>query len=110
MWGGVQAGQGQAQTRGREESPASDTHCAGISCTFTYSRLPPSPACRYWHLHFTDKKTEAQRGCGQAGNRRTWTEPIPAGLTVHSSPMPPGPLPCLITAAMLGWGGVEVFS
>ena len=45
MWGSVQAGQGQAQTRGREESPAPDTHCAGISCTFTYSRLPPSPVC-----------------------------------------------------------------
>ena len=44
MRGGVQAGQGQAQTRGREESPAPDAHCAGISRTFTYSRPPPSPA------------------------------------------------------------------
>lgn len=72
MRGGVQAGQGQAQTQEREESAAPDTHCAGISRTFTYSRPPPSPACGYWHHHFADEKTEPQRGCGQAGNRQNW--------------------------------------
>ena len=38
---------------------------------------------------------------------RTGTEPIPAGLAVHSSTMPPGPLPFLITPprwGVVGWG------
>ena len=72
MWGGVQAGQGQAQTRGREKSPAPGTHCAGISRTFACSCPPALQPEGCWHLHFTDEKTEARRGCGQAGDQQNW--------------------------------------
>lgn len=60
MWGGVQAGQGQAQTRGREESPAPGTHCAGISQHFRLFLPALSSSLRSQHLHFTDEKTEAR--------------------------------------------------
>ena len=54
----------------------------GISCTFTY--FPP-PACGgvYYHPHFTDEKTEAQRGVARLVTSRVETEPSPAGLVVH---------------------------
>lgn len=33
---------------------------------------PPLQPEGCWHLHLTDEKTEAQRGCGQAGNQQNW--------------------------------------